>query len=73
MMLTAVGNIIDMLLRRQESITSDDIKALLKRANINISDTDLVKILITLEIYKKIYVKKAKKEGRDVFQISRRR
>ncbi|ABP51890.1 MAG: hypothetical protein OWQ51_00140 [Pyrobaculum arsenaticum] len=73
MMLTAVGNIIDMLLRRQESITSDDVKALLKRANINISDTDLVKILITLEIYKKIYVKKAKKEGRDVFQISRRR
>ncbi|MEM0463345.1 hypothetical protein [Pyrobaculum sp.] len=73
MMLTAVGNIIDMLLRRQESITSDDIKALLKRANINISDTDLVKILITLEIYKKIYVKKVKKDGRDVFQISRRR
>ncbi|AFA40546.1 hypothetical protein Pogu_2519 [Pyrobaculum oguniense TE7] len=73
MMLTAVGNIIDMLLRRQESITSDDIKALLKRANINISDSDLVKILITLEIYKKIYVKKVKKDGRDVFQISRRR
>ncbi|MEM0277944.1 MAG: hypothetical protein QW677_09810 [Pyrobaculum sp.] len=73
MMLTAVGNIIDMLLKRQESITSDDIKALLKRANINISDTDLVKILITLEIYKKIYVKKVKKDGRDVFQISRRR
>lgn len=73
MMLTAVGNVIDMLLRRQETITSDDVKALLKRANINISDTDLVKILITLEIYKKIYVKKVKKEGRDVFQISRRR
>ncbi|MGK0549213.1 MAG: hypothetical protein ABWU84_06215 [Pyrobaculum sp.] len=73
MMLTAVGNIIDMLLKRQESITSDDVKALLKRANINISDTDLVKILITLEIYKKIYVKKVKKDGRDVFQISRRR
>lgn len=73
MILTIIGNIIDMLLKRQETTTSEDIKALLRRANIQISDSELVKVLMTLEIHKKIYVKKIKKEGREIFQISRRK
>ncbi|ABL87860.1 conserved hypothetical protein [Pyrobaculum islandicum DSM 4184] len=73
MILTVIGNIIDMLLKRQETTTSEDIKALLRRANIQISDSELVKVLMTLEIHKKIYVKKIKKEGREIFQISRRK
>ncbi|MGC9130040.1 MAG: hypothetical protein ACP5H5_00475 [Pyrobaculum sp.] len=73
MIITTVGNVIEMLLKRQETITSDDVKTLLKRANVNISDEELMKALLTLEIYKKIYVRRVKREGRDIYQISRRR
>lgn len=73
MIITAVGNVIEMLLRRQETITSDDVKTLLKRANVNISDEELMKALLALEIYKKIHVRRVKREGRDIYQISRRR
>lgn len=73
MIITTVGNIIEMLLKRQETITSEDVKTLLKRANINISEEELTKALMVLELYKKIYVKKTKREGRDIYQISRRR
>jgi len=60
-------------LRRQDSVTSEDVKMLLKRANIQISDSEFIKALMILEIYKKIHVKKIKREGRDIFQITRRR
>ncbi|MGC8993978.1 MAG: hypothetical protein ACP5J0_01160 [Pyrobaculum sp.] len=73
MIITTVGNVIEMLLKRQETITSDDVKTLLKRANVNISDEELVKALLALEIYKKIHVRRVKREGRDIYQISRRR
>ncbi|AAL62960.1 hypothetical protein [Pyrobaculum aerophilum] len=73
MIITTVGNIIEMLLKRQETITSEDVKTLLKRANINISEEELTKALMVLELYKKIYVKRTKREGRDIYQISRRR
>jgi hypothetical protein len=73
MIITTIGNIIEILLRRQDSVTSEDVKMLLKRANIQISDSEFVKALMILEIYKKIHVKKIKREGRDIFQITRRR
>lgn len=73
MIVTIVGNIIEMLLKRQETTTSEDVKTILKRANIQISDTELAHVLMTLEIYKKIHVKKVKREGKEIFQISRRR
>ncbi len=73
MIITTVGNIIEMLLRRQDSVTSEDVKMLLKRANIQVSDSEFIKALITLEIYKKIHVKKIKREGKEVFQITKRR
>jgi hypothetical protein len=73
MIITTIGNIIEILLRRQDSVTSEDVKMLLKRANIQISDSEFIKALMTLEIYKKIHVKKIKREGRDIFQITRRR
>ncbi|MFN3803712.1 MAG: hypothetical protein ACK4SY_01495 [Pyrobaculum sp.] len=73
MILTTVGNIIEMLLKKQEVITSEDVKTILKRANIQISDVELAKILMTLEIYKKIYVRRVKREGKDVFQITKRK
>ncbi|MCC6020196.1 MAG: hypothetical protein LM577_02345 [Thermoproteaceae archaeon] len=73
MIVTIIGNLIDMLLKRQEIITSDDIKALLKRLNMQVSDEELARALIALEIHKKVYVRRVKREGRDVFQISRRR
>ncbi|AET33595.1 hypothetical protein ODS41_09680 [Pyrobaculum sp. 3827-6] len=73
MIITTVGNVIEMLLKRQETITSDDVKTLLKRANVNISDEELMKALLALEIYKKIHVRRVKREGRDIYQISRRR
>ncbi len=72
-MITTIGNIIEILLRRQDSVTSEDVKMLLKRANIQISDSEFIKALMILEIYKKIHVKKIKREGRDIFQITRRR
>ncbi|MGC9050281.1 hypothetical protein [Pyrobaculum sp.] len=73
MIITTVGNVIEMLLKRQETITSDDVKTLLKRASVNISDEELMKALLALEIYKKIHVRRVKREGRDIYQISRRR
>jgi hypothetical protein len=73
MIITTIGNIIEILLRRQESVTSEDVKMLLKRANIQISDSEFIKALMILEIYKKIHVKKIKREGREIFQITRRR
>ncbi len=73
MIITTVGNIIEMLLRRQDSVTSEDVKMLLKRANIQVSDSEFIKALITLEIYKKIHVKKIKREGKEIFQITKRR
>jgi len=63
MIITTIGNIIEMLLRRQDSVTSEDVKMLLKRANIQVSDSEFIKALMTLEIYKKIHVKKIKREG----------
>ncbi len=72
-MLTILGNIIEMLLKRQEVITSEDVKTLLKRTNIQISDVELAKALLTLEIYKKIHVKRVKREGRDIYQIMKRK
>jgi|GEM_PF-832391 hypothetical protein len=73
MIITTIGNIIEMLLRRQDSVTSEDVKMLLKRANIQVSDSEFIKALMTLEIYKKIHVKKIKREGKEVFQITKRR
>ncbi|KUO91751.1 MAG: hypothetical protein AT708_00480 [Pyrobaculum sp. OCT_11] len=73
MIITTIGNIIEILLRRQDSVTSEDVKMLLKRANIQISDSEFIKALMILEIYKKIHVKKIKREGRDIFQITRSR
>jgi hypothetical protein len=73
MIITTIGNIIEILLRRQDSVTSEDVKMLLKRANIQISDSEFIKALMILEIYKKIHVKKIKREGREIFQITRRR
>jgi len=73
MIITTIGNIIEMLLKRQDSVTSEDVKMLLKRANIQISDSEFIKALITLEIYKKIHVKKIKREGKEIFQITKRR
>ncbi len=73
MIVTTIGNLIEMLLKRQESVTSEDIKMLLKRANIQISESEFIKALMILEIYKKIHVKKVKREGKEIFQITRRR
>ena len=73
MILTTVGNVVEMLLRRQESVTSDDIKSVLARAGIQISDSELAKALMTLEIYKKIYVRRVRRENREVFQIFKRK
>ena len=46
MILTTVGNVVEMLLRRQESVTSDDIKSVLARAGVQISDSELAKALM---------------------------
>jgi hypothetical protein len=73
MIVTTIGNLIEMLLKRQESVTSEDVKMLLKRANIQISESEFIKALMILEIYKKIHVKKVKREGKEIFQITRRR
>jgi len=73
MIITTIGNIIEILLRKQDSVTSEDVKMLLKRANIQISDSEFIKALMILEIYKKIHVKKIKREGREIFQITKRR
>ncbi|MFN7104970.1 MAG: hypothetical protein ACK4M3_00030 [Pyrobaculum sp.] len=73
MILTTVANVIEMLLKKQEIITSEDVKTVLKRANIQISDVELAKILMTLEIYKRVYVRRTKREGKDVFQITKRK
>jgi hypothetical protein len=73
MIVTTIGNLIEMLLKRQESVTSEDVKMLLKRANIQISESEFIKALMILEIYKKIHVKRVKREGKEIFQITRRR
>jgi hypothetical protein len=73
MIVTTIGNLIEMLLKKQESVTSEDVKMLLKRANIQISESEFIKALMILEIYKKIHVKKVKREGKEIFQITRRR
>lgn len=73
MNITTIGNVIEMLLKRQETITSEDVKALLRRANVQVTDAELAKALMVLEIYKKVHVRRVKREGRDVFQITRRK
>jgi ribosomal protein L12E/L44/L45/RPP1/RPP2 len=73
MIVTIIGNLIEMLLKKQESVTSEDIKMLLKRANIQVSESEFIKALMILEIYKKIQVKRIKREGKEIFQITRRR
>jgi len=73
MIVTTIGNLIEMLLKKQESVTSEDIKMLLKRANIQVSESEFIKALMILEIYKKIHVKRIKREGKEIFQITRRR
>ena len=73
MIVTIIGNLIEMLLKKQESVTSEDVKMLLKRANIQVSESEFIKALMTLEIYKKIHVKRIKREGKEIFQITRRR
>jgi hypothetical protein len=73
MIVTIIGNLIEMLLKKQESVTSEDIKMLLKRANIQVSESEFIKALMILEIYKKIHVKRIKREGKEIFQITRRR
>lgn len=72
MIVTIIGNLIEMLLKKQESVTSEDIKMLLKRANIQVSESEFIKALMILEIYKKIHVKRIKREGKEIFQITRR-
>jgi len=73
MILTTVGNVVEMLLRRQESVASEDIKSVLARAGVQISDSELAKALMTLEIYKKIYVRRVRRENREVFQVFKRK
>jgi hypothetical protein len=73
MIVTIIGNLIEMLLKKQESVTSEDVKMLLKRANIQVSESEFIKALMILEIYKKIHVKRIKREGKEIFQITRRR
>jgi len=73
MIVTIIGNLIEMLLKKQESVTSEDIKMLLKRANIQVSESEFIKALMVLEIYKKVHVKRIKREGKEIFQITRRR
>jgi hypothetical protein len=73
MIVTTIGNLIEMLLKKQETVTSEDVKMLLKRANIQVSESEFIKALMILEIYKKIHVKRIKREGKEIFQITRRR
>jgi hypothetical protein len=73
MIITTIGNIIEMLLKRQDTVTSEDVKMVLKRANIQISESEFIKALLVLEIYKRIHVRKIKREGKEIFQISKRK
>lgn len=72
-LLTIIANALETLFKRSEVVTSDDIKTLMKMAKINISDSELSRILMTLEIYKKIYVRRIKKENREIYQIVKRK
>lgn len=59
-------------LRKQEVVTSDEIMELLKRARPDITEADVRKALMVLELHGKIYVKRVVKGGKDVYQITRR-
>ncbi|MFB6490623.1 MAG: hypothetical protein TU35_005155 [Thermoproteus sp. AZ2] len=72
---TVVSDAIDALLRqkRQEVITSEDLMKMLKMTRLEVSDAELRKALMLLELYGKIYVKKIRKENREIYQIIKRK
>nr|KJR73879.1 MAG: hypothetical protein TU35_03275 [Thermoproteus sp. AZ2] len=75
MVVTVVSDAIDALLRqkRQEVITSEDLMKMLKMTRLEVSDAELRKALMLLELYGKIYVKKIRKENREIYQIIKRK
>ncbi|MEL9989967.1 MAG: hypothetical protein QXP98_03605 [Thermoproteus sp.] len=59
-------------LRRQEQMTSEEIMEFLKRARPDITEAELRKALMVLELYGKIYVRRITKGGKEIYQITRR-
>ncbi|MGC8583765.1 MAG: hypothetical protein ACP5I3_09325 [Thermoproteus sp.] len=60
-------------LKRQEVMTSDEIQEFLKRARPDITEAEIRKALMVLELYGKIHVRRLVKGGKEVYQIVKRR
>lgn len=73
--LALVSDVIDTLfkLRRQEVITSDEVMEFLRRARPDVTEAELRKALMILELNEKIYVRKIKKENKEYYQIIKRK
>lgn len=73
--LALVSDVIDTLfkLRRQEVITSDEVMEFLRRARPDVTEAELRKALMILELHEKIYVRKIKKENKEYYQIIKRK
>ncbi len=59
-------------LKRQETVTSEEIMEFLKRARPDITEAELRKALMILELYGKIHVKRIVKGGKEFYQVSKR-
>lgn len=59
-------------LRRQEVMTSEEIQELLRRARPDITEAEVRKALMILELYGKIHVRRMVKGGKEIYQIIRR-
>lgn len=59
-------------LKKQEVVTSDEIMDFLKRARPDITEAELRRALMVLELYGKVYVRRITKGGREFYQVSRR-
>lgn len=72
---TVVSDAIDALLKqkKQEVITSEDVMKMLKMTRLDVSEAELRKALMLLELYGKIHVRKIRKENREIYQITRRK
>jgi len=59
-------------LKRQEVMTSEEIQEFLRRARPDITEAEIRKALMVLELYGRIHVRKLVKGGKEIYQVVKR-
>ncbi|KUO87216.1 MAG: hypothetical protein RQ839_10950 [Thermoproteus sp.] len=59
-------------LKRQEVMTSEEIQEFLRRARPDITEAEIRKALMVLELHGRIHVRKLVKGGKEIYQVVKR-